>query len=119
VKNWIPSTLIIGEISTVGKIEGKGALSLVDSIKSDCCVNVYGFIHKATLDAQNQKDLNSKEKFLKNYFDEQKITFLTKCIQLEPGSSSLGISYLIQASGMAGLEPNTIVTPFPEGYRED
>jgi hypothetical protein len=92
---------------------------LVDSIKSDSCVNVYGFTHQAKLELENAKYVSDKERYLKLYFDEKKMNFLMKCIQTEPESTSSGISYLIQSAGMAGLEPNTILTAFPEGYHEE
>lgn len=92
---------------------------MINSIRNDCCINVYGFIHKSKLEIDDSKQVLEKEKVFKNFIDEKKMNFLTKCIQTEPASTSTGVSYLIQAAGMAGLEPNTILTSFPEGYRED
>ncbi len=54
---------------------------------------------------------------MNDFINEKKFGFLTKVIQSE--TLLTGTKFLIQGTGLGGLEPNVIVTGFPEKYREE
>ena len=119
VKNWIPSILILGDVTPQGKIDSPGALQFVDNIKSDTCSNIYGYLHRGKFEIEDLTAISQREEAVKQYFDDKKYIFLTKCVQIEHSINRSGIQYLIQSAGMGGLEPNTLITGFPENYRDD
>lgn len=92
-------------------------LSFASQLKHGRGLSVVGSVLAGSFTyEQRAKDVHEAKQVLKMVMKEEKVKGFMKVITAEDVKE--GISFLIQASGLGALEPNTVLLAWPENWRE-
>ncbi|EDO35443.1 predicted protein [Nematostella vectensis] len=114
-KNWRPQILILCKLDESLQPQSRRLLSLASQLKHGKGLSIVGSV----LEGEYQNlvtDITSAKENLKVCMKEEKVKGFMKIVTSE--NVKQGISFLIQGSGLGGLDPNTVLLAFPENWRE-
>ncbi|XP_031562034.1 solute carrier family 12 member 6-like [Actinia tenebrosa] len=116
-KNWRPEILILCKLNEGYQPQSPRLLSLASQLKKGRGLSVVGSVLEGSFTyEQRAKDVQSAKEILRQNMNDEKVKGFMKVITAEDVKE--GISYLIQASGLGALEPNTVLLAWPENWRE-
>lgn len=117
VKNWRPKYLALGSVNEKGEISSTGVLNLLNQLRKGTGLAIYGCVVRGEYSENSFKEAKKKEKQLDEYLSKNKLHVFSKVILTNDVEN--GLIYLIQASGLGGLEPNTVLLSWPEEWEHD
>ena len=117
VKNWRPKYLALGSVNEKGEISSTGVLNLLNQLRKGTGLAIYGCVVRGEYNDKSFKDAKKKEKQLDDYLKKNNCHVFSKVVLSHDVESAL--IYLIQSSGLGGLEPNTMLLSWPEEWEHD
>lgn len=117
VKNWRPKYLALGSVNEKGEISSTGVLNLLNQLRKGTGLAIYGCVVRGEYNENSFKEAKKKEKQLDEYLSKNKLHVFSKVVLTNDVEN--GLIYLIQASGLGGLEPNTVLLSWPEEWEYD
>lgn len=117
VKNWRPKYLALGSVDERGEISSTGVLNLLNQLRKGTGLAIYGCVVKGEYNEETFKIAKMKEKQLDEYFSKKKLHVFSKVVLTNDTENAN--MYLIQSSGLGGLEPNTVILSWPEEWEYD
>ncbi len=98
-------------------IQQAGLLDFMHMMKKNTGLAIYGACFPGRMSEDTLRVVRQVEERLYKKFTEERRRVMTKLILGDQENS--GDSFLVQASGMGGLEPNTVLVSWPENWREN
>jgi potassium/chloride transporter 4/5/6 len=117
VKNWRPKYLALGSVNEKGEISSTGVLNLLNQLRKGTGLAIYGCVVRGEYNEKAFKEAKKKEKQLDDYLSKNKLHVFSKVVLTNDVEN--GLLYLIQSSGLGGLEPNTVLLSWPEEWEHD
>lgn len=117
VKNWRPKYLALGSINEKGEISSTGVLTLLNQLRKGTGLAIYGCIVRGEFNEKSFKEAKKKEKQLDDFLNKHKYHVFSKVVLTSDVEN--GLLFLIQSSGLGGLEPNTVLLSWPEEWEHD
>lgn len=117
VKNWRPKYLALGSVNEKGEISSTGVLNLLNQLRKGTGLAIYGCVVRGEYNEKSFREAKKKEKQLDEYLSKNKLHVFSKVVLSNDVENSL--IYLIQSSGLGGLEPNTVLLSWPEEWEHD
>jgi potassium/chloride transporter 4/5/6 len=117
VKNWRPKYLALGSVNEKGEISSIGVLNLLNQLRKGTGLAIYGCVVRGEYNEKSFKEAKKKEKQLDDYLSKNKLHVFSKVVLTNDVEN--GLLYLIQSSGLGGLEPNTVLLSWPEEWEHD
>ena len=114
VKNWKPQVLILGSLNEDGQPRETGLISLVNQLKKSNGLSIFGACRVGETSKANFKRTKEDKLRLHDYFRQKQLEVFSNVVLAS--TARKGLKALVQAAGLGGLEPNTVLLPWPETW---
>jgi hypothetical protein len=109
--------LALGYVNEKGKISNPGLFKLLHQLRKGTGLAIYGCVVKGDYTQEAYEEARQKEGELDVFMKKNKYNVFSKVIVSQHIEN--GMIYLIQSSGLGGLEPNTILLAWPNQWEDD
>lgn len=117
VKNWRPKYLVLGYVDERGEVSSKGILKLLKQLRKGTGLAIYGTVVQGEPSEEEFRQAREKEKTLDGFLKKNKLQVFSKVLLSSDVEN--GLTYLIQGSGLGGLNPNTVLLSWPTEWQHD
>ncbi len=107
----------MGYINEKGKISSPGIFKLLHQLRKGTGLAIYGCVIKGDYSPVSYEEARKKESELDVFMKKNKYNVFSKVVVSQ--NIENGMVYLIQSSGLGGLEPNTILLSWPNQWEND
>jgi potassium/chloride transporter 4/5/6 len=114
VKNWKPQVLILGSLNEDGVPKETGLIALVNQLKKSNGLSIFGACRVGETTKANFKRTKEDKLRIHDYFRLKQLEVFSNVVLAS--TARKGLKALIQAAGLGGLEPNTVLLPWPENW---
>lgn len=114
VKNWKPQVLILGSLNEDGIPKETGLIALVNQLKKSNGLSIFGACRVGETTKANFKRTKEDKLRLHDYFRGKQLEVFSNVVLAS--TARKGLKALVQAAGLGGLEPNTVLLPWPENW---
>ncbi|KAI4892107.1 hypothetical protein NFI96_012456 [Prochilodus magdalenae] len=114
-KNWRPQILVLVSVDAEQNVEQPRLLSLTNQLKAGKGLTIVGTALAGTY-LENNPQAQQAEQSLKKMMETEKVKGFCQVVV----SSNIrdGTSHLVQASGLGGLQHNTVLVSWPRNWKQ-